>query len=164
MTEFVSPIVLGGKYVDARTDIVGYASYIGFNENGCVEVGIEHSHADSNGKVEISVDNINELRLSPAPGERSAGEPVTYESDVVLGRKYRDRQTGLEGWACVIDFHERQATRVTIRSIGYDKDGSKVLKYHGLDDFLLVDIETEEPARRKDEKRSPVTQEVSGPR
>lgn len=163
MTTFESPIVLGQKYVDERSGLIGYASFVGFNENGCVDVGIEHSHSSLDGKIEITTDNINELRLTRAPDESESRfvKKQTYESDIVLGRHYRDKQTGLEGWATIIDFYEKMATRVTIRSVGIDKDGAKVLKYHVLDDFLLIDIETEKQAERRNPKRSPATREVA---
>lgn len=39
---------------------------------------------------------------------------MNYESEIVLGGKYRDRQTGFEGVAVVISFHQHSCERVVL--------------------------------------------------
>lgn len=159
MTTYQSPIVLGAKYRDERTQLEGYANVVAFNENGCVEVMLEYMEEDGS-KKDVKNVFFNELRLTPLDSE-AKGNVVDYESDVKLGGHYRDTQTGLEGWASVIDFHEHMATRVQMRSVGRAEDGTKKLVYHNIDDFLLADLDNnEQVAERKTKKRSPATREV----
>ncbi len=37
-----------------------------------------------------------------------------YETDIVLGEKYRDEQTGMEGIATIISFFQHACERVTL--------------------------------------------------
>jgi hypothetical protein len=162
MTSYTSKIAMGESYADLRTGIVGYADILVFNENGCVEVDLEWTETNSNGGVEVRRKIFNENRLTMADGSPIEGT-VDYESDVELGRQYGDVQTGLVGWACAIEFHERMATRVIIRSLERDKDHNpKGIKMHVIDDFLLQDVETKAQAERKTEKPSPYTREFTG--
>lgn len=39
---------------------------------------------------------------------------MDYSSDIVLGNKYRDTQTGLEGIAVTIEFHQHMCQRVVL--------------------------------------------------
>lgn len=47
----------------------------------------------------------------------------TYRSDVVLGKRYRDNQTGLEGVATSLHFYEHACERVTLEGISRDSGG-----------------------------------------
>lgn len=159
MTTYQSPIILGGKYRDGRTQIEGHAVTVAFNENGCVEVLLEYTEKD-NGKLDVKNVFFNELRLTSVGGKAGLQESV-YESDIKLGGHYRDIQTGIEGWASSIDFNEHMANRVRIRGVGQHADGTKKLVYHDIDDFLLADLDNNEKvAERKGKKRSPATREV----
>lgn len=163
MTTFTSTVVLGEKYLDERTGIQGHANVLVFNENGCVEVELEYVEKTLDGGIERKKEVFNEVRLAPVDGEGGKSE---HESDIALGTHYRDVQTGLEGWACAIEFHEKTATRVIIKSVGYDKDGAKVLKYHIIDDFLLQALGADgkpvaKVAERKSDKPSPITREIA---
>lgn len=51
-----------------------------------------------------------------------------YQSEIVLGTKYRDTQTGLEGHAVVISFHQHACERV-------------VLEYAEANDLKLVEFD-----------------------
>lgn len=161
MSTFHSPIVLGEKYRDDRTEIEGHAVAIFFNENGCVEVVLESAETNSNGGREVKKEYFNELRLTPHPSGVGTGQLIEYESDIELGKKYVDIQTGLEGWATILEFHELMASRVTIRSVGFHSDGTKKLVYHSIDDFLLKSLDSGVVAEKKTDKRSPVTREVT---
>lgn len=155
MTDFITPIVLGDEYVDERTGIKGFANVLVFNENGCVEADLEYVETDG-GSVKVRRQMFNSLRIKPVQGEWEGVDDEVYTSDVELGRLYRDVQTGLEGWACAIEFFEKIATRVVLRSIGLDKGGHKEIKLHVVDDFLLLDVETEQQAQRRSDAPSPV--------
>jgi hypothetical protein len=163
VSSFTSSILLGEKYADERSGLEGYATGVFFNENGCVEAYIEYAVRKPDGEIEIKKEYLNELRLTYR--NQLATRPTReYECDIELGKEYVDIQTGLRGWACIIEFHEHMATRVTLRSVGYDKDGSKKLIYHSIDDFLLKSVTTGKVAKSKTDKRSPITREVTRPR
>lgn len=71
--------------------------------------------------------------------------PTTNEfrTDIVLGELYRDDQTGLEGIATAITFHQHACERVLIE---YVKDGTE-LKELVFDAPRLTHIETGVTAR-----------------
>lgn len=60
-----------------------------------------------------------------------------YETNIVLGVKYRDKQTGLEGTAVVISFHQHACERVVLE--GVDADGTD-LKLWEFDAVRLVSL------------------------
>lgn len=157
MTTYTSRIELGKKYKDTRSELEGHASIVAFQEHGCVEVQLEFLNKD--GKPEVVT--INELRLVTPSNAELTNEVHYYESDLVLGHKYEDIQTGLTGHLAIVDFHEFMATRGIIKAVGSDHNGLKVLKYHSIDDFLLKDLETQVVPEDKSGKRSPVTHEVA---
>lgn len=155
MTDYRTKIKLGDEYTDERTGIKGFANILVFNENGCVEVDLEWADT-SEGSVKVRRQMFNELRLTRVDGAEDTEQ--VYTSDVTLGRQYSDVQTGLTGWACAIEFFERIATTVVIRSLLTEpKTGeAKELKMHVVDDFLLQDVETQKQARRRSDAPSPV--------
>jgi hypothetical protein len=69
---------------------------------------------------------------------------VTHETDVVLGRKYTDKITGLEGVADAITFYRNACARV---SLVYVREGK--VEMHVADEVDLVDVEFEQPAQSK---------------
>lgn len=73
----------------------------------------------------------------------------TYRSDIVLGEKYRDPETGIEGKAVAIYFFEHACERVSIR---YAHDGD--LKEATFDAPELENVET---------KIRPAQQATGGP-
>lgn len=160
MTTFTSPIKLGEKYRDKRFGMEGYATAIFFNTHGCVEVYLQYNKAKEGDTPEIERHMVNELLLVNPDGSELT-DTNEYVTEIVQDRKYEDVQTGIQGHAAVIEFWEHMSNRVSLRSAGKDKDGIQVLKYHSIDDFLLRDLETKVVAKRQDEKRSPVTQEVT---
>lgn len=42
---------------------------------------------------------------------------TSYDTDIVLGEKYRDEQTGIEGVATAITFHQYACERVVIEFV-----------------------------------------------
>lgn len=156
--QYVTQIALGQKCRDTRLDIGGYAKRVLFNENGCVNVQLE---SVKDGKRETDWFDEQRLVAINEAGDHLQAAPVTqtHESDIILGRKYEDIQTGINGWAATIMFSENMATVVELRNTGVDKDGITVLKYQSIDDFLLKDVETKVVAERVTAKPSPVSRE-----
>jgi hypothetical protein len=64
---------------------------------------------------------------------------MNYTSDIELGRKYRDEQTGIEGIATAIYFFQHACERVQIEYVN-EKDGE--LKELVFDSPRLTDVET----------------------
>lgn len=62
-----------------------------------------------------------------------------YKTDIVLGELYRDEQTGLEGIATAVTFHQHACERVMIEFVN-DHDG-KLMEYV-FDSPRLVHVET----------------------
>ena len=50
------------------------------------------------------------------------GKKNKMETDIVLGEKYRDDQTGVEGIATAVHFYQYACERVTIEYLKPDKD------------------------------------------
>lgn len=156
MTTYSSKIVLGRKYQDTRTQIVGYAHALWFNENGCVQVNLEFK---KEGKIAFEAFDENRLKCieEDAPAQP---EVIDHVSDIELGKKYRDIQTGIEGHAAVMEFHEYMANRATLKLVTYNSEGLPKLTYMSIDDFLLQEVESGKTAKRQDSRPSPVTHEV----
>jgi hypothetical protein len=74
----------------------------------------------------------------------------TYRSDLVLGEKYRDKGTGLEGQLVVISFFEHACERGTLRYL----DTNRQLQDASFDAPELVHVASEQAAR---------TQKTGGP-
>lgn len=66
-----------------------------------------------------------------------------YTSDVVLGRRYRDEQTGFTGTAIYVTFHQHSCERVALETF---HDGE--LKAYEFDTARVIEL---------DEKGKPVT-------
>lgn len=162
MTTFHTEVKFGEHYADGRTSVSGEVNAVIFHENGCIDIELEWGEDTASGAREAKRAVFPEHRLVTSDAEVRQ-QSMDLESDIVLGRKYRDVQTGIVGNAATVEFHESMATRVMLRSVGTDRNGVATLKYHMIDDFLLQDVETNEQAGRKGEKRSPATQQVSGP-
>lgn len=64
---------------------------------------------------------------------------MAYESDVVLGEKYRDDQTGMEGIATVIAFFQHACERVTLEWVD-----NKDIKEMTFDSPRLTRVSNEE--------------------
>ena len=63
-----------------------------------------------------------------------------YRADITLGRRYRDRQTGIEGTATAVTFYQHGCERVTIETVVAGK-----IEEYGFDAPRLTDIEAERP-------------------
>lgn len=63
---------------------------------------------------------------------------VTYESDIILGDRYLDKQTGIEGVASAVYFYQHGCERVNIEVL--NKDGE--LKEYGFDSPRLTHVQT----------------------
>lgn len=63
----------------------------------------------------------------------------TFKSDIVLGEKYRDTQTGYEGTAVAVYFFQYGCERITVES--YDSE-RKTIKEMTFDAPRLEHIET----------------------
>lgn len=75
-------------------------------------------------------------------GTKEAPKKNSYESDVVLGRKYRDKQTGIEGVATHVTFYQFACERVIIETLDNDKN----IKEYSFDVQRLEDVETKQQA------------------
>lgn len=64
-----------------------------------------------------------------------------YESDIVLGEKYRDTQTGIEGTAVMIGFYQHACERVVIETVVAGK-----IEEYGFDAPRMVHVETGQQA------------------
>lgn len=62
----------------------------------------------------------------------------TYETDIILGEKYRDEQTGIEGTATAVYFYQHGCERVCLENV--NRDGE--LKEYAFDAPRLVHIAT----------------------
>lgn len=156
MTIYQSPIVLGTHYTDKRTEIEGYATALFFSQEGCVEVSLEFA---KDSKIEHVT--INERRLIDNEGKKATDyDALDYESDIILGHAYEDIQTGLKGYAAVMEFHEDLANRCTIKAVSTRDDGSQKLTYYSIDDFLLKGVHDGKVAGKKSSAPSPITREV----
>lgn len=65
-----------------------------------------------------------------------------YETDIVLGERYKDSQTGIEGVATAVTFHQFGCERVMIEAVV----GGKIEEY-GFDAPRLTRLGAEKPAR-----------------
>lgn len=74
---------------------------------------------------------------------------TTYQSDVILGDKYRDPLTGFEGSATATTFYLHACERVTLEIV---KDGE--IKYESFDAPRLMHVES---------GTSPTTAKTGGP-
>lgn len=70
---------------------------------------------------------------------------MQYESDIVLGGKYRDRQTGFEGVAVVISFHQHSCERVVVEGKAEGGD----IKAFEFDAVRLASLDDKTPAYEK---------------
>lgn len=156
MTTLETKLELGREYMDRRTGIVGTLSAIFFNEHGCVEGCIE-TGKDAETKLNYFAEQRLDRTLDPGKG---VAKTFQFETDIEFGKEYQDIQIGIRGYPSVLEFHEFQANRVTLRSAGYDRDGNTKIVYHSIDDFLLREVGTDKVAARKDSKPSPMTREV----
>ena len=99
-------VKLGEKYKDEQTGIEGIAVTVSFFQHGCTRVTLEWVE----GK-DVSGMGFDAPRLSGPKPE------VPYESDIVLGKKYRDEQTGVSGTATVLTFHQHGCERAALESV-----------------------------------------------
>ncbi len=65
-----------------------------------------------------------------------------YESDIELGKRYRDPQTGIEGTATAISFYQYACERVSIETIAREK-----IEEYGFDAPRLESVETGKRAK-----------------
>jgi hypothetical protein len=72
---------------------------------------------------------------APAP----TGTRTNFETDIVLGERYRDKQTGFEGVATCVSFFQHACERVMLES--YDAAKQDVKEYV-FDAPRLVHVET----------------------
>ena len=157
---YKSKIKLGEEAVDKRAGIKGHVYGINFHSNGCVDAIIQW-YKDGETKMAFVPEErfVEENELTDAPEQE-------YRSHVIHDHKYRDVQTGLEGWAAIIQFFDHMATRVDIRRLG-EKDGMQKIAYNSVDDFLLEPIEVEASVAKKAAtpkptgKKSPVMTETT---
>lgn len=66
-----------------------------------------------------------------------------YESDIELGKKYREPRSGIEGTAVAVHFFEHACERVTIETFNEAK--GEIVEY-SFDAPRLTSVETGEPA------------------
>jgi hypothetical protein len=148
-----SKVKLGEKYKDDRSGLVGYAYGITFHTNGCVDIMLEWYK-----EGEFKLTHIPEARIIES-NQLEGWEDTEYITPIKHDVKYRDVQTGLEGWSATIQFFDSMATRVELRKLS-EKDGVQKIGYNSVDDFLLEEIEVKPVAvPAPTDKKSPVMQE-----
>lgn len=130
-SEYKSNIVLNERYRDTGTEIEGQAVGVYFYQYGCTRATLELVVA---GKIEDYT--FEEPRLL---GGVDLGEQV-YESDIELGKGYRDTVTSRAGTATAIYFYPNSCERVTLEFI---HDGE--IKEHTFDAPRLVSLVTGQP-------------------
>lgn len=64
-----------------------------------------------------------------------------YESDIELGKKYEDKQTGIKGTATAIIFYQHGCERVDLETVVAGK-----IESYGFDSPRLTSVETGEVA------------------
>lgn len=69
-----------------------------------------------------------------------------YESDIVLGEKYKDTQTGIEGVAVSTCFFQHGCERITIELLNHDGE----IREYVFDAPRLMHVETQKVARKTD--------------
>lgn len=69
----------------------------------------------------------------------------TYKTDMILGDKYRDKQTGIVGHATAIHFYQHACERVTLRTTN---NQGEIVEY-GFDAPELVHVASEQQARQQ---------------
>jgi hypothetical protein len=67
-----------------------------------------------------------------------------YGSDVELGKRYRDPQTGIEGTATAVTFYQYACERVMLETVVQGK-----IEEYGFDAPRLEDVDTKERADSK---------------
>lgn len=73
---------------------------------------------------------------------------ATYESDIVLGRKYRHKDLDVEGIAESVHFYKNACERVIIIYV----DPDKRVQEASFDSVDLIEVETEKPVKNKEKK------------
>lgn len=150
---YKTKIVLGAPAKDIRAGIEGHVYGINFHSKGCVDVILQW-FKDGESKLHFIPEDrfVSENELTDAPDQE-------YRTTIEADKKYRDTQTGLEGWAATIQFFDHMATRVELRRLG-EKEGMQKIVYNSVDDFLLEPVDV--PKRKSSEptgKRSPTIKE-----
>lgn len=79
-----------------------------------------------------------------------SGKKNSFESEVVLGKRYRDAQTGIEGVATAIAFFQYGCERVTLEAVIEGK-----IEEYSFDTPRCVEVET---------GVRPTTEKTGGPR
>lgn len=105
--KYTSNLVLDEVYTDKQTQIGGHLVGLYFYQHGCTRGTIE---LVVSGKIEGYT--FEEPRLDGTDHGQQ-----TYESDIVLGERYFDAQTGIAGVAIAIYFYPNSCERVTIEHV-----------------------------------------------
>lgn len=71
----------------------------------------------------------------------------TYKSDLLLGARYRDKGTGIEGNLTSIHFYEHACERGNLRYV--DRDGNVQEASFDAPELLRVDVEPPAPVRQQ---------------
>jgi hypothetical protein len=66
---------------------------------------------------------------------------TTYKTDIELGKRYRDEQTGIEGTATAITFYQHGCERASIEVVVREK-----IEEYGFDVPRLTNVETRKQA------------------
>ena len=127
---YEADVKLGEKYRDGVTSVEGTAVTVSFFQHGCTRATIEWS----DGK-DVSGMGFDAPRLSGPKGG-------SYESDIVLGQRYEDKQTGIKGVAVILTFHQHGCERVTLEFVA----GGEV-REQDFDAPRLTSLETGETAK-----------------
>lgn len=105
--KYTTSLKLEELYTDKQTEIGGHLVGLYFYQHGCTRGTIE---LVVNGKIEGYT--FEEPRLDGSDfGQQE------YESDIVLGERYLDAQTGISGVAIAIYFYPNSCERVTIEHV-----------------------------------------------
>lgn len=88
----------------------------------------------------VSCAGVGGVRIAPS-SPRGSLPDMDYTSEVTVGGKYRDKNTGVEGQAVMIEFHLHSCERVVLEFV---KDGE--LKQYVFDAVRLELVEEPEEA------------------
>lgn len=134
-------LVLGEKYTDRYSGVTGTALEIWAHINGCFNVGLQ-PFIDSDGKpqkMHYAFDTWLDDELGN-PVARS--EAVADRAKEILGNRYRDSHTRLEGIAESVRFIENGTEQISIQPAG---DGKEIPKAWAIDSAQLEEIRPPQP-------------------
>jgi hypothetical protein len=85
---------------------------------------------------------VKEIRKMEKKGKKMGKAKSVFKTNIELGKKYRDKQTGYEGTAAAIYFFEHGCERVELKSLTRHSGELAIAVFDAPE---LVEVATEEP-------------------